>query len=158
VSESRDGNAVVFTRAWSAHAPLARVVEATRLERTPELHPLITRVEALEERGDESECWLHERVPVGPWSVPNRYWAGRRVVRAGSGETTLVLEARARFGVRLEHALALREAGRRTEVTHRVRVEAPRWLRRFVAATAARAHGAWMERVVAWAEREPRSP
>jgi hypothetical protein len=137
----------VFTRTWSARAPLERVIEATRLDLTPELHPLITRVESLRERDGASECWLHELVPLGPLRIPNRYRAARRVDGA-----TVTLEAWARFGVHLRHELALRAASERTEVTHRVRVTAPRMLRRFVAATAQRAHDAWVARVVAWAE------
>jgi hypothetical protein len=150
---SRDGDAVVFTRAWSARAPLARVVEATRLARTPELHPLITRVEALGEIGGHSECLLHELVPLGPLRIPNKYQATREVREQNESHARLVLEARAAFGVRLRHELTLRASGATTEVAHVVRVTAPRLLRAFVASTAQRAHAGWVERVVAWAER-----
>ena len=146
----RDGDPVVFTRVWSARAPLERVIEATRLDLTPELHPLITRVESLRERDGASECWLHERVPLGPLQIPNRYRAARRV-----DGTNVTLEGWAHFGIHLRHELALRTAAERTEVTHHVHVTAPRLLRRFVAATAQRAHDAWVARVVAWAEAGP---
>jgi hypothetical protein len=162
-ADSRDGatpahiaheaGALVFTRYWSARAPLARIALATQLALTPELHPLITRVESLSERGDESECVLHELVPLGPLRIPNKYRATRSVSRAADGSALLVLEAFAPLGVELRHELALREAGERTEVAHVVRVRAPRLLRGFVARTARRAHDAWVERVVAWAER-----
>lgn len=148
----RDAEAVVFTRTWSARAPLERVIEATRLELTPELHPLISRVESLVERGSASECWLHELVPLGPLRFPNRYRAARRVEDTSATHARITLEARARLGVELRHELALRAAGDRTEVRHRVRVAAPFGLRRFVAASAERAHDAWVARVVAWAE------
>jgi len=150
---AREADALVFPRTWSARAPLARVVAATRLALTPELHPLITRVESLSERGDESECVLHELVPLGPLRIPNKYRATRSVCRVADGSTRIVLEAFASLGVELRHELALRELGERTEVAHVVRVRAPRLLRRFVARTARRAHDAWVERVVAWAER-----
>jgi hypothetical protein len=149
---AREADEFVFPRAWSARAPLERVVAATRLALAPELHPLITRVESLSEHGDESECVLHELVPLGPLRIPNKYRATRSVMRAADGSTRLVLEAFAPLGVGLRHELALRELGERTEVAHVVRVRAPRLLRRFVARTARRAHDAWVERVVAWAE------
>jgi hypothetical protein len=150
----RDGDAIVFTRAWSARASLARVIEATRLDLTPELHPLITRVESLRERADASECVLHELVPLGPLRIPNKYRATRRVIEASAMHARIELEAWASLGVQLRHELTLRAAGERTEVAHVVRVRAPRLLRAFVARTAQRAHDAWVARVVAWAERE----
>jgi len=150
---TRDGDTVVFTRAWSARAPLARVIEATRLERTPELHPLITRVAQLVESGARSECVVHETVPLGPLRLPNSYRAAREVVAANEQAARLVLEASAALGTTLRHELALRAEGARTEVTHVVRVRAPRLVLGFVARTAERAHDAWVERVAAWAER-----
>ncbi len=149
----RDGAAVVFTRAWSARAPIARVVLATRLDRTPELHPLIQRISSLEERGARSTCVIHEHVPLGPLRLPNRYRAAREVVAEGPEDARLVLEAWAALGVTLRHDLALRADAERTAVTHVVRVAAPRLLLRFVAGTAQRAHDTWVERVVAWSER-----
>jgi hypothetical protein len=151
---SRDGAAIVFTRTWSAHAPLARVVEATRLDLTPELHPLVSGVESLRESGGASECWLHESIPLGPLRLPNKYRAARRVLDADLLRAHVELEAWAKLGVHLRHELALRQADGRTEVTHVVRVSAPRAIRSFVASTARRAHDGWVERVVAWAERE----
>lgn len=151
----REGDAIVFTREWSARAALARVIEATRLDLTPELHPLITRVEALRERDGASECVLHEFVPLGPLRIPNSYRAARRVEEASDAHASITLEAWAALGVQLRHGLELRAAGERTEVTHRVRVRAPWLLRAFVASTARSAHDAWVSRVVAWAEREP---
>jgi hypothetical protein len=150
---AREGGAAVFTRHWSARAPLARVIEATRLELTPELHPLVTRVESLSQHGGASECWLQERVPLGPLRIPNRYRAARTVLEASESQGRIVLEAWAKLGVQLRHELTLRDANGRTEVTHVVRVTAPRVLLRFVAGTAQRAHDAWVERVVRWAER-----
>lgn len=150
---AREGGAVVFTRAWSARAPIARVVAATRLDLTPELHPLIERVSALAERGARSECTIHEHVPLGPLRIPSRYRAAREVVAEGQDAARVVLEAWAALGVTLRHDLALRAAGERTAVTHAVRVAAPRPLLRFVASTAERAHDTWVQRVVAWAER-----
>lgn len=150
---ARDGNALVFTRAWFARAPVARVVEATRLDLTPELHPLIRRVESLAERGGASECVLHELVPLGPLRIPNKYRAARDVIQVTDTSARLVLQAWAALGVNLRHELTLRAAGDRTEVTHVVRVVAPRLLRAFVASTARRAHDAWVERVVTWSER-----
>lgn len=146
-------DAVVFTRHWSARAPLARVVEATRLALTPELHPLITRVESLSEHGGASECCLHERVPLGPLHIPNKYRAARTLLEASETHAQIVLEAWAKLGVQLRHELTLHEASGRTEVTHLVYVTAPRLLRGLVARTAQRAHDAWVERVVRWAER-----
>lgn len=154
VRVERDGNAIVFRRAWSARAPLARVIDATRLDLTPELHPLITRVESLREQGGASECVLHEFVPLGPLRIPNKYRAARRVVEASAVSARIELDAWASLGVHLRHELTLRAAGERTEVTHLVRITAPRLLRAFVANTAQRAHDAWVARVVAWAERE----
>lgn len=145
---------VVIARTWSARAPLARVVAATRLELTPELHPLILRTESLRESGNTSECWLHEEVPLGPVRIPNKYRAARHVLEASGTHAQIVLEAWAKFGIQLRHELTLRAAGERTEVTHVVRVRAPLLLRGFVARTARRAHDAWVERVVRWAERE----
>ncbi len=150
----QDGDAIVFTRAWSARASLARVIEATRLDLTPELHPLVTRVESLREQGGVSECLLHEFVPLGPLRIPNKYRAARRVAEASAVYARIELDAWASLGVHLRHELALRAAGERTEVTHVVRITAPRPLRAFVASTAQRAHDAWVQRVVAWAERE----
>jgi hypothetical protein len=150
----RDGSAIVFTRNWSARASLARVIDATRLDLTPELHPLITRVESLRVQGGASECVLHEFVPLGPLRIPNKYRAARRVVEASALCARIELDGWASLGVRLRHELALCAAGERTEVTHVVRVTAPRPLRAFVARTAQRAHDAWVARVVAWAERE----
>jgi hypothetical protein len=150
---TREGDAIVFTRTWSARAPLARVLDATRLERTPELHPLITRVSELAERGARSECIVHEVVPLGPLRLPNSYRATRKVLEAGDANARLLLEASAALGTTLRHELALRTEGARTEVTHGVRVRAPRLVLGFVARTAERAHDAWVERVVAWAER-----
>jgi proteic killer suppression protein len=63
------------------------VIAATRLDLTPKLHPLITAVTALVERGGVSACVVHERVPLGPLRIPNRYRAARRVSGA---EVTLV--------------------------------------------------------------------
>jgi hypothetical protein len=57
---TREGNEIAFVRAWTARAPLARVIEATRLERTPELHPLIRRISELAQSGARSECVMHE--------------------------------------------------------------------------------------------------
>jgi len=150
---TRDGDAIVFTRTWSAHAPLARVVEATRLERTPELHPLVTRVSQLVARDARSECVVHEIVPLGPLRIPNKYCATREVIGANEHSARILLEADAAFGTKLRHELALSTAGARTEATHVVRVRAPRLVLGFVARTSERAHNAWVERVVAWAER-----
>jgi hypothetical protein len=154
-SAAQDGAAIVFTRVWCARAPLARVLEATRLERTPELHPLITRFEATRASGVATEGWLRELVPLGPLRIPNKYRASRTLLAASEAHANIVLEAWAAFGVHLRHELALRAVGVRTEVTHVVRVDAPRLLRGFVARTAQRAHDAWVARVVAWAEAEP---
>lgn len=149
-----DGNALVFTRNWSARASLARVIDATRLDLTPQLHPLITRVESLREQGGSSDCVLHEFVPLGPLRIPNKYRAARRVLDANAVYARVELDGWASLGVHLRHELALRAAGERTEVTHVVRITAPGLLRAFVASTAQRAHDAWVQRVVAWAERE----
>lgn len=150
---AREGGAVLFTRTWSARAPVARVALATRLDLTPELHPLITRVSALAERGARSECVVHERIPLGPLRIPSQYRAAREVLAESADAADVVLEAWAALGVTLRHELALRAAGERTAVTHVVRVAAPRLLLRFVAGTARRAHDTWVLRVVAWAER-----
>ena len=150
----RDGSAIVFRRNWSARASLARVIDATRLELTPQLHPLITRVESLREQGFSSECVLHELVPLGPLRIPNKYRAARRVLEASAVYARIELDAWASLGVHLRHELTLRAEGERTDVSHSVRVTAPRVLRAFVARTAQRAHDAWVQRVVGWAERE----
>src|SRR5262245_32251952 len=148
----------VFARTWSARAPLARVVEATRLDLTPELHPLITQVASFEERGARSACVIHERVPFGPLSLPNTYRAAREVLEFDAKQARIGLAARARFGVQLRHELAMRAVGCRTDVAHVVRIRAPLLLRRFVARTAERAHDEWVARVVAWAEGASTAP
>ena len=142
----------VFARTWSARAPLARVVEATRLDLTPQLHPLITRADSFEERGARSTCVILERVPFGPLSLRNTYRATRELLECDATQARIALAATARFGVQLRHELALRAAGARTDVAHVVRIRAPLLLRRFVARTAERAHDEWVARVVAWAE------
>lgn len=149
---TRDGDAIVFSRNWSARAPLARVLEATRLERTPDLHPLITHITQLATHGARSECVVHETVPLGPLRILNSYRATRELIEATETQARLVLDAAAALGTELRHDLTLRGVGVRTEVTHIVRVRAPRLLRSFVARTAERAHDAWVERVCAWAE------
>ena len=148
----------VFARAWSARAPLARVVEATRLDLTPQLHPLITRIESLEERGSRSACVMHERVPLGPLSLPNTYRAARELLEMDAEHARIALAATASFGVQLRHELALRAEDGRTDVAHVVRIRAPLLVRAFVARTARRAHDGWVERVVAWAEDASAAP
>lgn len=154
VEVAREPGEVRFTRRWSARAPLPRVVAATRLELTPELHPLVTRVESLEARGDFSTCLVHERVPLGPLSVRNRYRATREVLEQSEERAHLVLGASAALGTTLSHELSLCAVGERCEATHVVRLRAPLLVLGFVARTAQRAHDAWVERVVAWAERD----
>jgi hypothetical protein len=142
----------VITRTWSARAPLARVVEATRLDLTPQLHPLVTRVSSFEECGARSACVLHERVPFGPLHLPNTYRAARELVEVDASYARIALAATAAYGVQLRHELALRQTGGRTDVAHVVRIRAPFLVRRFVARTAERAHDGWVARVVEWAE------
>ena len=151
----------VFARTWSARAPLAHVVDATRLDLTPQLHPLITRVDSFEERGTRSTCVILERVPFGPLRLRNTYRATRELLDCDATQARISLAATARFGVQLRHELAMHAVGDRTDVAHVVRIRAPAPLLRFVARTAERAHDEWVRRVVAWAEggsAAPRDP
>lgn len=140
-------------RTWRVRATPERVVEATRPEWTPRLHPLVTHISGLVASVDDHACratyTVHERVPVGRWSIPNTYIVHHRA-NLHTGEIDMTAEAA--LGVRVRHHLRLQPDGDAVVVDHRVDIEAPWPLRAWVTATAAAAHDDWVARLIRHAE------
>lgn len=139
---TREGRAVIMRRSWSVQATVERLIEATSMQRLPELHPLIDSVRML----PNGEFEIHEHVPLGPFRLPNRY-RGHQAV--SEDRRRITLEANAPGGVHILHTLQLSPDGEQVQVEHEVRIQAPWILRDYVARTAEAAHDGWVERVIA---------
>lgn len=132
-------------RSWVAAGPLDLVVAATEPARLPEVHPLVRAVSNVRADGSGERWTTDEGVPLGIFTIPNRYETRREVTGP-----RVRMEAWSRPSVHLVHTLDLTEGDGVTTVEHVVQVEAPRPVFSFVWSTAEKAHDEWVARVCTW--------
>lgn len=142
-----------FEHEFEIAAPRARLhAFLCDLHNLRALHPLIVSIEDLPRDAARPGARRHrilDRVALGPLRLPARYVAEIEPV----ADDTLRAEAWQWPGVHLETTYRLHvhvdEGGDATRLVEHVRVEAPRWLLRFVTRQASEAHRETLSRMQA---------
>ena len=138
-----------FTHEVEIAAPRARVhAFLCDLHNLKALHPLIVSIEDLPRDAARPGARRHrivDRIPFGPLRLPARYVAEIEPV----GDDLIRAEAWQSPGVHLETTYRLQERGDATRLVEHVRIDAPRWLLRFVLRQASAAHRETLSRMQA---------
>jgi hypothetical protein len=111
------------------------------LDNIKEFHPLVVSVEVLADSrtdgGYQKTYRVHDRIPLGPLTMPITYWAQVQVPADGD----VVTEARQFPRVRLNGVVSFQPTEAGTRLTERLRIAAPRLLAGVTQREAVDAHG-----------------
>ena len=110
------------------------------LDNIKEFHPLVVSVRVLSrsqtDAGYQQTYRVHDRIPLGPLTMPISYWAQVQVPTDGD----VITEARQFPGVRLNGVVSFQPIQRGTRLTERLNIAAPRLLAAMTEREAVDAH------------------
>jgi hypothetical protein len=111
------------------------------LDNIKEFHPLVVSVKVLAhnqtDEGYQKTYRVHDRIPLGPLTMPITYWAQVQVPTDGD----VITEARQFPRVRLNGVVSFQPTDMGTRLTERLRISAPRLLAAVTQREAVDAHG-----------------
>ncbi len=110
------------------------------LDNIKTVHPLVVSLRVTERirtaDGHRLTYRVHDRIPLGPFTLPTSYVARLAVPAAGE----VITEARQFPGVRLNGVVTFEPEGRGSRITERITIEAPRFLAGLTTREAVKAH------------------